>query len=215
MPATPTPDLTIPATTRPPNGRPADADVAAQTATSSLAGRVLARATSLTSVASIAAAGMIVIGAVALIGGNYDRQVVHDQLAPQKIFFPAKGSPALLPGVSQYAGQQVLNGAQAKAYANEFIGVHLSKIAGGKTYSEVSAASMADPKNATLIGQKASLFQGETLRGLLLNAWGWSLVGTIATLAGWLLIAFGALLLALPLLNWNINLRGRHTAPAA
>jgi hypothetical protein len=214
MPATPTPDLTIPATTRPANGRPADADVAAQTATGSLLGRVLARATSLTSVASIAAAGMIVIGVVALIGGNYDRQVVHDQLAPQKIFFPAKGSPALLPGVRQYAGQQVVNGAQAKVYANQFINVHLSKVAGGKTYSQVSAASMADPTNSALIGQKATLFQGETLRGLLLNAWGWSLVGTIATLAGWLLIAFGALLLVLPLLNWNINLRGRETAPA-
>jgi hypothetical protein len=176
---------------------------------------MLARATSLTAVASIAAAGMILVGVVALIGGGYDRQVVHDQLAPQKVFFPAKGSPALLPGVEQYAGQQVLNGAQAKAYANQFINVHLSKVAGGKTYSQVSAASIADPKNATLTAQKATLFQGETLRGLLLNAWGWSLVGTIATLAGWLLIGFGGLLLALQLLNWNINLRGRETAPAA
>jgi hypothetical protein len=214
MSVTTNPDPATPLATRPPNGRPVDA-APAKTAARSPLSRMLARATSLTAVASIAAAGMILVGVVALIGGGYDRQVVHDQLAPQKVFFPAKGSPALLPGVEQYAGQQVLNGAQAKAYANQFINVHLSKIAGGKTYSQVSAASIADPKNATLTAQKATLFQGETLRGLLLNAWGWSLVGTIATLAGWLLIGFGGLLLALQLLNWNINLRGRQTAPVA
>jgi hypothetical protein len=176
--------------------------------------RLLGRATSLTAIASIAAAGLIVLGILALIGGRYDRQVVHHQLAPQKIYFPSNGSPGLLPGIKQYAGQQVLNGDQAKAYADKFINVHLSKVAGGKTYSEVSAAAMADPTNATLSAQKATLFQGETLRGLLLNAWGWSLVGTIATLAGLLLIVLGAMLLALPLLNWHVNLRGRRAAPA-
>jgi hypothetical protein len=53
------------------------------------------------------------------------------------------------------------------------------------------------------------LFQGETLRGLLLGAWGWSVVGAIATLAGIILLIFGAILLLLPLLNWQVNLRGR------
>jgi hypothetical protein len=86
-------------------------------------------------------------------------------LAPQKIFFPSAGSPALLPGVKQYAGQQLLTGAQAKAYANDFIGVHVTKIADGQTYAQVSAKSQADPKNATLTAQKTALFQGETLRG--------------------------------------------------
>ncbi len=146
---------------------------------------LLARITSLTSIATFAAAGMMVIGVIAIIGGNYDKQVVRDQLTPQKIFFPPAGSAALLPGVKQYAGQQLVNGAQAKAYANNFINVHLSKIAGGKTYAEVSTAALADPKNATLAAQKTTLFQGETLRGLLLNAWGWSVVGTVATIAGY------------------------------
>ena len=110
---------------------------------------LLAKITSLTSIATFAAAGMMVIGVIAIIGGNYDKQVVRDQLTPQKIFFPPAGSPALLPGVKQYAGQQLVNGAQAKAYANNFINVHLSKVAGGKTYAEVSTAALADPKNAT------------------------------------------------------------------
>jgi hypothetical protein len=176
---------------------------------------LLAKITSLTSVATFAAAAMMIVGALAVIGGTYDKQVVRDQLTPQKISFPPKGSPALLPGIEQYAGQQVVNGGQAKAYANDFINVHLAKIAGGKTYAEVSSAALADPKNAKLAEQKASLFQGETLRGLLLNAWGWSVVGTVATLAGLVLLGLGAILLLLPLANWQVNIRGRRTAVAA
>jgi hypothetical protein len=190
--------------TRPSFTRPAD-----QTPRSSL----LARLTSLTTVAAVAAAGMMIVGVLALAGGKYDKQVVHDQLAPQKIFFPAAGSPALLPGVKQYAGQQLLTGDQAKAYANKFINVHLSKIAGGKTYSQVSALAIADPTNATLAAEKATLFQGETLRGLLLGAWGWTMIGSIATLAGSILLILGGILLLLPVLNWQVNLR-RRTALA-
>jgi hypothetical protein len=169
--------------------------------------RLLARLTGLTSVATVAAAGMVVVGILAVVGGRYDKQVVHDQLAPQKIFFPPAGSPALLPGIKQYAGQQLLTGSQAKAYANEFIDVHLAAVAGGKTYAQVSTAALAAPKDPTLAAQKATLFQGETLRGLLLGAWGWAMIGTIATLAGIVLILFGAVLFVLPLLNWRVNLR--------
>jgi hypothetical protein len=158
----------------------------------------------------VTAAGIIVVGILAMIGGSYAKQVVHDQLVPQKIFFPAAGSPALLPGVKQYAGQQLVNGAQAKAYANNFINVHLSKIADGQTYAQVSTASLAAPTNATLATEKATLFQGETLRGLLLGAWGWSVVGMIASLAGLIMILLGAVLFLLPLANWQVNIRDRH-----
>jgi hypothetical protein len=174
---------------------------------------LLAKLNSLTSVATFAAAGMIVVGVLAVIGGNYDKQVVHDQLGPQKIFFPKAGSKALLPGVKQYAGQQVTTGAQARAYANDFIAVHLTKIAGGKTYAEVSTAALAKPKSAKLAKEKATLFQGETLRGLLLNAWGWSVFGTIATIAGFVLIGIGAVLFLLPLVNWRVNSRKPSAAP--
>ena len=208
MPSTATPEV-IRATHEP--GAPTETPVGRARAPRS---PLLAKITSLTAVATVAAAGMMVVGLVAVIGGNYDKQVVRDQLTPQKISFPPAGSPALLPGIKQYAGQQVVNGGQAKAYANDFINVHLSKIAGGKTYAEVSSAAIADPKNATLAEQKASLFQGETLRGLLLNAWGWSVVGTVATLAGFILLGLGALLLLLPLANWQVNIRGRRSAAA-
>jgi hypothetical protein len=175
---------------------------------------LLAKLTSLTSIATITAAGIIVVGILAVVGGSYAKQVVHDQLVPQKITFPAAGSPALLPGVRQYAGQQLVNGAQAKAYANNFINVHLSEVAGGQTYAQVSTAALAAPTNTTLATEKATLFQGETLRGLLLGAWGWSVVGTIAALAGWILIALGAILFVLPLANWRLNLRGQHSTTA-
>jgi hypothetical protein len=177
--------------------------------------RLLARLTSLTAVTMFASAAMVVLGVIALFGGNYTNQVVHDQLAPQKIFFPKAGDPALLPGVKQYAGQQLLTGDQAKAYANNFIGVHVTKIAGGQTYSQVSAKSQAAPKDAALTGQKTALFQGETLRGLLLSAWGWSVVATVATIAGIVLIVVGAILFLLPLANWQVNLRRRSTPAGA
>ncbi len=173
---------------------------------------LLAKLTSLTVVATVAAAGMIVVGVLAVVGGNYDKQVVRDQLAPQKIFFP---KPATNPGLASVAGQQVLTGKQAKLYAQNQIGVDLTKVAGGKTYSEISAEWIAGGmKNATLAAERTTLFTGESLRGLLLNAWGWSVVGSIATLAGFILILLGGLLFVLPLANWLVNLRGRRPVAA-
>lgn len=172
---------------------------------------LLAKLTGLTSIAMVAAAGTVVIGILAVLGGRYDKQVVHDQLAPQKIFFP---KPATNPGLAAYAGQQVLTGKQAKLYAQKQIGVDLSKVAGGKTYSQVSTEWIAGGmKNTKLAGERTTLFMGETLNGLLLGAWGWSVIGAIATLAGFILILLGAALFVLPLANWQLNLR-RHVHEA-
>jgi hypothetical protein len=154
---------------------------------------------SLTTVASGAAIGMIVAGVLALIGGVYDQKVVRDQLRPQQIYFPAKGE-ALPPKLDQFAGQQVDTAKEAKAFANDYIALHLREAAGGKTYSQVSAAWLKDPTNAKLAQQRQTLFMGETLRGMLLNAWGWGTIGTIATIAGIALVGIGGLLLAIPLL---------------
>jgi hypothetical protein len=173
---------------------------------------LLAKLTGLTSIATVAAAGMIVVGILAVVGGHYDKQVVHDQLAPQKIFFP---KPATNPGLAAYAGQQVLTGKQAKLYAQKQIGVDLTKVAAGKTYSQVSDEWIAGGmKNATLASERTTLFMGETLNGLLLNAWGWSVIGSIATLAGLILILLGGALFLLPLANWQVNLRRRRPAAA-
>ena len=127
-------------------------------------------------------------GGLLLFGANFGLNMVHDQLAAQDVVFPVKGSPQLtpaeFPGLQQYAGQKVDTGPKAKAYANEFIDAHLAAVAEGKTYAQVSALSQANPTDAKLSAQVATLFKGETLRGLLLYAWGWSLVSTIALYVG-------------------------------
>ncbi len=120
---------------------------------------------------------LLVVGGLAWYGYHFATNSVKTELSEQKVFFPAKGSPAIttLPAtdqkeVSKYAGQQLVNGQQAKVYANNFINVHLSEVADGKTYAEVSTLAMQDPTDAKLQAEKATLFQGETLRGLLLGA---------------------------------------------
>jgi hypothetical protein len=116
---------------------------------------------------------LVVAGCLGLYAYHFATDSVRNELVAQKIYFPPKGSPALdpkeFPTLQQYAGQQVDNGVKAKAYANDFIGHHLTLVAGGKTYSEVSAEAMKDPTNTKLAGQKQTLFQGETLRGILLG----------------------------------------------
>jgi hypothetical protein len=131
---------------------------------------------------------LLVAGGLLMWGYSFANSNVHDQLAQQKVFFPVKGSPSLAPAtigpfLNQYAGKQLLTGPEAKAYADHFIGVHVTEIAGGKTYAQVSTAAQADPTNTVLQKQVQSLFQGQTLRGLLLEAYGFWKIGQIAFLA--------------------------------
>lgn len=126
---------------------------------------------------------LLIVASLALWGSTFATGFVRDQLAAQNITFPDKATleednPALV----KYADQTVDSGEEAKAYS-EYIKGHLKNIADGKTYSQVSGEYQKDRNNQTLAGQRQSLFMGETLRGLLLNAWGWGLVGTIALYA--------------------------------
>ena len=147
--------------------------------------------------------GIFAFGSIlALAAGSFVHGMIHGQLVAQQIYFPAAGSKALpaseFPDLQQYGGQQVDDGIKAQAYATGFIGRHLESVAGGQTYSQVSAKAQANPTDAKLQGQVATLFKGETLVGLLLNTYGWWTLGTYATLAGFgLAIASGAVLLAL------------------
>jgi hypothetical protein len=142
----------------------------------------------MTSGGAVVAVVLLVAGGLLMWGYTFSNGYVHDQLAAQKIVFPPAGSPALAsaeigPYLNQYAGQQLVTGPQAEAYANHFIAVHLKDIAGGKTYAQVSAAALAQPTNAALKAQAQTLFQGETLRGLLLSAYGFWTFGQIALYA--------------------------------
>jgi hypothetical protein len=154
--------------------------------------------------------------------GTFVTGMVNDQLVAQKIFFPGtdqiKAGGSLDPAkfsaeIRAYAGQQVDNGDKARVYGNDYIGVHLTGVAAGQTYSQVSSANSklaaqlaatptTDPgyaalqtQSATLAGQKTTLFQGEMLRGTLLNSWGWWMVGTYTIYAavGLMIAALGVL----------------------
>ena len=85
--------------------------------------------------------------------------------------------------MAKYAGQPMTTGAQAEIYANYFIGRHLFLIGGGKTYSQLSAESLAQPKNLALQGQVETVFKGTTLRSMLLEAYGFWQLGQIALIA--------------------------------
>ncbi len=90
--------------------------------------------------------------------------------------------------MNQYAGQQLTTGAQAEVYADHFIANHLKTIGGGKTYAQLSTQAQADPTNTKLAATVDTMFKGETLRGLLLNAYAFGTVGTIAGIAA--IVAF-------------------------
>ena len=95
----------------------------------------------------------------------------------------------MIPSVSQYAGQQLLTGQQAEAYADHFIAVHIADMSGGKTYAQLSTESLAQPNNTQLAGLVDTVFKGETLRSMLLSAYGWWKVSQITYIVA--LTAFG------------------------
>ncbi len=150
----------------------------------------------------------------AFFANSFTTTQIHDQLAPQQIFFPASAAQGLPKDLSQYAGQQVLTGDQAHAYAEKYIALHLSEIGQGHPYSYWSAQARAatDPKVAAADQAIAdTLFKGETLRSMLNQAWTFSVIAQIALYAG---IAFAiAALIVLGTLVFEVveMVTGRET----
>ena len=153
----------------------------------------------------ILAAVLLVAGGLLLWASVFVGNQVTTELTSQQIYFPPAGSDAIsapeFAEMQQYAGQQLTTGAQAEVYADHFIAVHVSGVAEGQTYAQVSSAALADPSNADLQAQKATLFQGETLRGLLLNAYAFSTMGTIAGIAAIASFVGAAAMIVLALLG--------------
>ncbi len=152
---------------------------------------------------------LAVAGGLLLWGHNFVSDQVHTQLAAQKIVFPPAGSPAIkaLPAadataMTAYAGQLMTTGAQAQTYADHFIAAHLREIGGGKTYSQLATASLAQPKNAALAAQVQTIFRGETLRGLLLNAYGFWQMGQIMFIGAIVAFVAAAVMLILSLFGF-------------
>jgi hypothetical protein len=176
--------------------------------------------------ASLALAGVLLAATGLLLwGSTYVHNTVRSQLAEQQIYFPPAAAfahpvagteitPSMIPSVSQYAGQQMLTGQQAEAYANNFIAVHLTEIGGGKTYSQLSAAAIAQPNNVKLAGQVATVFKGTTLRSMLLNAYGWWKVSQLLYIAAIVALALGGLALIGSVFGFVAGGETRHTTGA-
>jgi hypothetical protein len=171
----------------------------------------------------ILAVVLLVAGVLLTWGHSFVNNEVASQLSAQKIEFPAANSAAIkaLPkadaaAMSTYAGQLMTNGAQAETYADHFIAVHLREIGGGKTYSQLSAEAMAlaptSKQYAALEGQVQTVFRGDTLRSMLLNAYGFWKMGQIAFIAAIVAYAGAGLMLILSFLGF-VHLR--RTAPEA
>ena len=153
---------------------------------------------------------LLIVGGLLVWGHSFASSNVHNQLAQQQIYFPkqseinavkaqyAKGgqkavtdpefpnAKLMISALEPYAGKQVLSGKEAQVYANDFIGQHLYAMPLHGVYSQVSgAARTAKPgsKQATaLAALETTVFQGTTLRGLLLEAYGF---GTISVIMMW------------------------------
>ncbi|WP_155055797.1 hypothetical protein [Streptomyces blattellae] len=160
---------------------------------------------------------LLAVGGLALWGHQFANDSVQDQLVAQKIYFPEEGNeqlddPRIGPYINEYAGEQLTTGAQAKAYADHFIGVHLEDVADGQTYAEVSLKSVSDPDNAELAAQAESLFKGEALRSALLSAYAFWQVGQIALYAAISAFVGAGVMLVLAGLGF---LHLRRTSPSA
>ena len=157
---------------------------------------------------------LLVVGGIAVYGGTFGRENVRDRLEPQQIFFPPTEAmtPEERADIGGFAGEQVVDGWQAEAYSR-FIGGHLAEVNEGQTYAQTSAAAREegiDPDlQAELQAKVDTLFRGETLRSILLNAYGWWTVATITMWAGWLMVAGGIVLMILAYLGF------RHAAVVA
>ena len=169
-------------------------------------------------------AGLVLIlgfvAGFAFWAAGFTHNSVTTQLAAQNITFPAANSAELtaLPAVDrvamqQYAGDVMTTGPQAEVWADNFIKIHLSAM---PSYDAASAISMANPTSTADASTVATVFKGTTLRGMLLNAYGWWTVGTYSLYAAiGLTIAAGVVLLTFifELGRWRVEVR--ETRPAA
>ena len=151
----------------------------------------------------------LVAGVLLLQGANFAKNTVTEQLTAQNIAFDADASK-LPPELASWAGVAVTDGAAAKAYS-DLIAVHVAGATGGKSYSQVSGQWFADGKPGPSADQntpnsydvRMTAFMGETLRGMLLNAYAFWTLGTIAFWAAMGAFAAAIVMLILSILGFK------------
>lgn len=147
------------------------------------------------------AALLLIFGGMLNFGASFANDSVKSQLENQNIAFPIEaGLPSETKDqLKKWAGKQVTTGEMARDYSDLFIWEHMkaSSIAVmGKpaTYSEVSAEYMAAVRGGSADAERTqklsdlrdTLFMGNTLRGMLLEAYAF---GTLGVIAGYAAIA--------------------------
>ena len=169
---------------------------------------------------------LLVLGLVLNNQANFAKSYVANQLTQQKITFtPAaalKGEDKAPGGqcLANYGGKALDSGKKAECYANQYIAFHMKESAKGAgvegaTYAtlggEVTKAktAAADAKTAgqpteeldarvtELSGLRDTMFKGETLRGLLLTSYGFSIFGDRAGMAANVCFALAILMFVL------------------
>ena len=172
------------------------------------------------SIGGIGLAGLLLIIGVVMTGNaNFSKTYVTNQLRQEKITFKTAATltdeERQAPCLVAYAGQALTTGKQAECYANSFIGLHVKTTANGQTYAQLgdvqsglraqiaTAAKNNDPAATDLnkqltdiTAQRETVFKGETLRGILLTSYGFSVLGAKAAQAA-TFIYLGAVLLGL------------------
>ena len=155
---------------------------------------------------------LLVFGGMLKFGAAFANDSVQTQLANQNISFPIEAglSSETRDQLAKWAGKQVTTGEMARDYSDLFIWEHMKASATavmGKpaTYSEVSAEYMSAVRGgsqdadrvAKLSELRDTLFMGNTLRGMLLEAYAFGTMGVIAGYAAIAAFAGGILFLLL------------------
>jgi len=185
-------------------------------------------------IAAVMALALVALGAAAIYGGSFALDNVRDRLEPQNITIGAASEMSAEEKaiVGDYAGEKVDTGTEAEAYSR-YIGLHVSEIGGGMTYSELGGPLFAleaqieeataagedtaamEAELAGLQGQRDTVFKGETLKAILLNAYGWWMVGQITFFAGIGMVIAGLLLAALAALGFLHARKARLNRPVS
>ena len=149
-------------------------------------------------------------------GASFAEDSVRSQLENQNISFPAAEAmpEATAAQLAKWAEMKVTTGEMAKDYSELYIWEHMkaSAIAAvGKpaTYSEVSGMYMGlvrggstDTAQIAKLGElRQTLFMGNTLRGMLLEAYAFGTMGVIAGYGALAALVGGILMLILTLLG--------------
>jgi len=162
----------------------------------------------LTATGAVIALVLLAAGGLLTWASSYIDTQVHDQLAMQGITMPAEDAletDTQHEALDEFAGEPMTTGDQAKAFADHYILVHMNAASGDRTYEEVSGEFMqlssdpdADADEVAELGQlRQTLFMGNTLRGLLLNAYAFDTMGEIAGYAAIASFGGAAVLLVL------------------